>query len=209
MKIDIRDRLGVVGDQGRRGTCVAFALTACHEELFSLQYSLSEESLHWGAKNHQKELEGVSFEMAKNALITEGQSDYEYWKYDENVNDSIDYFPPPAAWRSRPWHKCTLRKIDPNVDAIISLLADGKPVAVIIKLHRGFYLERGTTIKNELNPQWIGANHAVVLVGISEDSDFVLVRNSWGFSWGDRGHALLSTALLKRIILDAAILLYP
>lgn len=37
-------------------------------------------------------------------------------------------------------------------------------------------------------------NHAVVMVGYSNDQSYWKVRNSWGSSWGDNGYVLIGMA---------------
>ena len=58
--VDLRALMAPVRDQGQRGTCLAFAVTAAHEvgrSGGSSPEDLSEEALYWGCKRTDGELE--------------------------------------------------------------------------------------------------------------------------------------------------------
>jgi hypothetical protein len=75
---DMRELLPPAHDQGQRGTCVAFAVTAAHELAraagAAVSEDLSEEALFWGCKlidgNWRS---GTSFSSASAALGATGQ----------------------------------------------------------------------------------------------------------------------------------------
>ena len=50
--------------------------------------------------------------------------------------------------------------------------------------------------------------HALVAVGHGErhDGKYILVRNSWGEGWGDRGHAWLHEEYLEACLETTAII---
>src|SRR5690348_5225320 len=101
-KIDLRPLFPPVGDQGMRGTCVAFAVTSAHEIVLFKRtgtlHDLSEEALYWHCKQIDGDQDsGTSFDSAAAALKQHGQPTEEKWPYD-GVRDETapDYTPPQA-----------------------------------------------------------------------------------------------------------------
>lgn len=75
----------LVRDQGQRGTCVAFASTACAEKQAGCDLDLSEQYLYWAIKDrigdfwpHQ---DGTLLEFARRALAQEGLCEEHLWPY--------------------------------------------------------------------------------------------------------------------------------
>jgi C1A family cysteine protease len=53
--------------------------------------------------------------------------------------------------------------------------------------------------------------HAVLVVGIgrrttSADDDLLMIRNSWGFAWGEGGHAWLPAEYLNDKLIGSCVL---
>jgi len=84
--LDLRNRQSPIKDQGRRGTCVAFAATAGHEMLRADGEDLGEEFVHWAAKQCDglpTATEGTTLSAAASGLARLGQSPEHLWPYDE------------------------------------------------------------------------------------------------------------------------------
>src|SRR5579871_6198034 len=100
--IDLRQLQAPIKDQGRRGTCVAFAATAAHEALRSGGADdLCEEFLYWAARQRDglpRATEGTTLAAAAGALADLGQPPEGHWPYDES-RDCLDpaYQPSAAA----------------------------------------------------------------------------------------------------------------
>ncbi len=195
-------------DQGARGTCLAFAVTAAHELARSVAggtspEALSEETLHWGAKQIDGDTdEGTSFDAGAAALGQTGQPAEHHWPYDAN-RDGTDasYVPPSAALDPANRRRAGLSRVNPTIDHLRAELADGRAVAIGIPLWDGFYLpdrgELSSPAQHDLN----GALHAVVAVGYDDGAGRIVIRNSWGSGWGEQGHARLP----YRFVLDHAL----
>lgn len=203
--IDLRNRLLPVGDQGRRGTCVAFALTSVHEAdrgphvEAGLPEDLAEEVLFWGAKQIDGDRnDGTRFTSANQALQRWGQPAEHFWPYgDGRDHRDASYEPPADAIAAPNCYRTTLRPVAIDVATLRAELAMGRPVALGIRVWDGFRhadLEPlPTPDPSELYP----TGHAVVAVGHDPGRGAVLIRNSWGLRWGHDGHLWIGDGLLS------------
>lgn len=166
-----------VQDQGARGTCVAFATTACYEHLWhQRQYAgagvqaFSEEFLYWIMKNRidttHPSTEWTKLEYAKQALQTYGICDYADCWYEWTVAPPDPFGTPPSqeAVADALVHTCQTNNYwdqDPAgptpgyvADAaarLMTLLRNGRPVAVCIQT----FSQPGAVVDN-----WHGPDNA-------------------------------------------------
>jgi C1A family cysteine protease len=202
--LDLRDRLRPAGDQGRRGTCVAFAVTAVHEagrghnDDTGVPEDLAEEVLFWGAKQIDGDrTDGTRFTSANVALERWGQPGETLWPYDDHRDHRVaEYSPPQAAIDPANCHLATLRPIAAELTAMQQELDAGHPIVLGIPVWDG--LRRADTEPlpppqpNEIYP----TRHAIVVVGFDVARSALLIRNSWGRGWGTDGHLWVDAALL-------------
>ena len=202
--LDMRDQLRPVGDQKRRGTCVAFAVTAVHEayrgscEDTGLPEDLSEEVLFWGAKQIDGNTnDGTRFTSANQALQRWGQPAEHLWPYDgaRSQRDTA-YIPPADAIAPANCHRATLRPITIDVLHLRRELAAGRPVALGIRIWDGFRRAAIEPLPTPDAKDLYPTGHAVVAVGHDPTRSAVLVRNSWGTNWGSDGYLWVDEGLL-------------
>jgi len=121
--------------------------------------------------------------------------------YTSNLND----WKPPA--------NCTVytRKASVHQDnfgKICLYLDAGRPVVVCMELSESFYtpMANGTLAQRSPDPKT--GNHAVIAVGhgVNASERCLLVRNSWGSSWGLAGHAFLNEGYLANRIFSTSVL---
>ena len=141
--VDFRASLRPAGDQGRRGTCVAFAVTAIHERDRTvgdaMPEDLAEEMLFWGAKQIDGDTtSGTRFSSVDAALRRWGQPAEELWPYDDaRDHRAADYEPPLAALDAANCHTSALRPVPLDRAAIEAELAVGRPVVIGIPVWDG------------------------------------------------------------------------
>jgi Papain family cysteine protease len=196
---DLRSLLGVARNQGRRPTCVAFAVSDAHAAARGAPEPLSPEHLYFHGvqrtSNGHPNL-GVSLLKILDALRIDGQCAETGWPYLDTLPADLATWTPPST--ATPAHRHDSEPTLPRVGAIIAQLNAGQPVVITLLLGMRFYTPiAGLVIAgaNDANTDW----HAVVAVahGRQDTEDFILVRNSWGAGWGIEGHAWISASYLE------------
>lgn len=201
--IDLRERLGAIGDQGRRGTCVAFALTALHvQALGETAPPLSEEFVYWSAKSRDKIAgEGTTYEAAVKGMVRDGQAKSSLWPYDETASHlDLKYQPSIAATTDAMSRRAQGTSLDVTLSNLRTTLETGKPVAIAIPIWDE--LESADGLSVVLLPEDVATmtlEHAVVIAGHNPMTHAVLIRNSWGTKWGDGGYAWVEDTLLTAV----------
>jgi hypothetical protein len=196
--VDLSNSLGWVRDQGIRDTCLACAATTVHEQTLQTQGAhdegLSEEYLHWSSRTHPP-LHGTGRSVAQvsQALDHHGQPTYASWPYDPLCDESSPGYVPPDLTHHRFWTG-ELQAISRDIAAVCDCLRDGAAAVLGIALWPQFYVADRGILDVPTAATLLPANHAVVAVGFDDDTQTLMIRNSWGNGWGDRGHATLPYA---------------
>lgn len=207
--VDLRIHFPPVGDQGRRSTCVAFAVTDAHDELRTQADALSEEGLYWGCKCVDgSSAAGTSFVSAADALTRWGQPREEVWPYNSGLTDSDPLPGPPGGPPDlRAWYKSALQPAQCTVDAIKSHLDAGTPVILGIRTGNQFQASRDGHIPMPRSARRLTYLHAILAVGYTTDD--LIFRNSWGTRWGDQGYGYLPFPYLDQYAPQAWTVITP
>lgn len=196
---DLRPWLPPVRDQGQRGTCVAFAVTAAHEldraDGGAVVEDLSEEALFWGCKvSDGNWSSGTRFASAAIALSANGQPVEATWPYEPSRPAGRSYAPPTPPDDS--WFTGDLTAHAAGLDAIRAELDGGQPVVLgLIVVDAFFFPDEAGRIDAPAASSPARGRHAVLAVGY--DTGAVLVRNSWSPDWGLDGYGWLSNAYVE------------
>lgn len=200
LEVDLRSVLLPVRDQGNRPTCMAQSVTAAHEYSLGGSIPLSAEYLHYFSTGGRID-RGCSMPDSMRTLKNDGQP----------VETECPYFrlAPPVGWKPTPAK--TVYKREPStiatgIEEVSDALRASQTPVLGLQLPRSFY--------DPVSPWIIPAGgrpvtrHAVVAVGLGEFDNWpaILIRNSWGESWGDHGYAFLPADFLKKHLLEAFIL---
>lgn len=198
---DRRGEQTAIKDQGPRPTCVPFAVTAGHEWLCEDSPNLSEEFALWAAKARDGiSGEATTMEAALTGIVSAGQARETDWPYGTPPYPSA----PPASVHNdsvrRRLHSWNV--LGDSMDELRATILLGEQ-AVCLRLA---FVPRAWTYAAS---GWVDADgsdphvgyHAVLAVGVSAGVDMrpwaVIVKNSWGMEWGDRGFGYVSANYLS------------
>jgi hypothetical protein len=196
--IDLRATLPSTRDQGGRPTCLAFAVSDVHSYNIDSATHLSVEYLFYqsaqlmATPDHDA---GITVREASQALSRFGQPIEEAWPYTDPVY--LPWTPPldlGIVWRAQ------LRYMAGSTKQIGEFLLSNKPVVVIIELTKLFYQAKKDSAIIPFQVENGFDLHALIVVGLAEHQGhrLYLVRNTWGPTWGDDGHAWLYERYLDR-----------
>jgi hypothetical protein len=210
---DLTAELGPVRDQGARGTCLSFAVTAAHEQARRLRRGtlpadLGEEILYWACKQVDGEQESGTYpQSAAQALTETGQSAGNLWPYDGTRDDtSPTYAPPSQALKAPEMRRASISRTEADLENLRGLLRTAHAVVLALELWPQFYANhRGALIVPSAS-DLLGEGHAVALVGFDDQTEELLLRNSWGDSWGEDGNGRLPYAALTLVCRGAWVL---
>ena len=190
--------LNPIRNQGPRGTCVAFALTALNEYICrrrGLVRDLSEQHLYYETKliDGSPALCGTWQSKGVIALLNRGQCREVVWPYNPSLPCN-NHGPRPAAARADGlnYRLRTLAVPTRSVLAYKTNMSRQRMVTLSFPVYRSWYQSAATRISGRItmrvgNEPAIGG-HAVCLVGYqdtptSPGGGFFIVRNSWGLTW--------------------------
>jgi C1A family cysteine protease len=200
-------RLSAPRDQGDRGSCVAFAVTAINEYSFFVKTgrynNLSEQYLFSETKLRDRDTYcGTTISSALTVLAVKGQCLETKWSYNPHT-PCIQTFGKPtnADQDALPYRNGSI-PVDRNnvVGNIRGHLSIGHLLAFSIPIYDSWYNNPDTINTGRFILPGIGENpltgtdgkalgHAMVVVGYQDAEEwpgggYFIVRNSWGLSWG-------------------------
>lgn len=214
--IDLRYLVGQdVLDQGSRPTCVTFASSAAHEALRTAgggrQEHLAPEALWWQATHAGvASYNGMVLGDVAPALDGHGQPVLFSWPYNPDLGAGTE--DPPIGLSGPPWKRAQLQPLslahDGVEEPIETELAQSHPVILIVEVTDEFHLPDEQGIVNTPNVRATAAGyHAVACVGVATHPSrgrLLLIKNSWGPSWGLGGYCWLPIDYVDGFAVQAA-----
>lgn len=138
---------------------------------------------------------GATIRATVGALSMFGVCLEKNWAYTEDwVNEEPGPFQYAQAqnYKSLVYYRLDTVNKDKNtlLNDVKSNLIKGIPVIVGFTLYPSFYYApiSGIIPPVNVNEQPLGG-HAISIVGFSDDKQHLIIRNSWGEGWGDKGYA--------------------
>ena len=198
--IDLRPMLPPIRDQGPRPTCLAHATTAAHEKCRGSITRLSPEFLHFFARGGGSS--GVSFAKIAATLTDKGQpseADCPYRRSD-----------PPKGWKPRRalrlFRRASRGALGSTMKEIEGLINGGQVPVLGIELTQSFLMPTAPWHISSAGP--LRGLHAVSAVGLGSfrGSRVVLIRNSWGPDWADKGCAWLDDTFITQHLKEVLVL---
>lgn len=208
--VDLRSLFGPIRDQGARPTCLAFAASDTHAALRAGWDPLSCEFAFYHAQKRtgRPPTKGAFLEDMLAALREEGQPVETGWPYLTHLPADLSLYCPPTSVG-----KCYGRHGEQptrGIDRICAALDDGSPVIVLSALTQSYFSPPSTGVIDHIDGDAIypAPRHAMIAVGYGNASGarVVLVRNSWGPTWGQGGYCWLTEGFLSKHMFASAIL---
>lgn len=213
-QVDLRDRMPEVVNQGHLGSCTANAIVSGLREYLLKQSGrpfvrLSRLFLYY----HEREIEG-DIQDDKGAILRDGMSVLEKigvcpeedYPYTEDFRDT----PSSKAESGAALYRIGQYNRVQDLSRLKSALAHGLPVVLGFLVTNSFFSEEvkrtgivpisGTDDVITENGQ--AAGHAVCAVGYDTDKQIVIIRNSWGTDWGDKGYCYFPYELFQNGIVQ-------
>lgn len=202
-KVMLEQYFPPIGDQGDKGTCVAWAVgynlkTALNaidngwspEMLSQTSNQTSPKDLYLGIPQAQKGAycNGTGFEAAFNVLATCGAASMDVVPYTDlqgcngaGLGDTTNRI---ASY----YHVINDGEL-PRLGQIKSYIADTIPLVIGARLGDKFMRWNSDKVisRDTYNYNGMHAYHAMVVVGYDDSRHAFRVRNSWGADWGDKG----------------------
>lgn len=188
---DLRSKFGPVESQGSLNSCVGHAVTSALEAVTGVS-DRSRLFVYWNARAYEGRTAsdaGCQIRNGVKGVSVFGASDEASWGYDTSkvlVKPAAGAY--TAGLFTKPMVSSYARVVD--LTGLKAALSKGLPVVFGFSVPQAF---RSITPTNHVlaypapGTTYIGG-HAVVAVGFDDATGMVLVRNSFGSTWGDQGY---------------------
>jgi C1A family cysteine protease len=192
-------KMSPVRNQGSRGTCVSFALTAMHE-FYRRQSGTAQDFSEQFLYHKIKQMDGAPGTCGtwavKGAQVISnvGECRESIWPYNPNLPCNNNGVMPGNAMGDAAGYKLPTIVLNPkDVGAIKNALAGGSVCEFSIPVYNSWYQSAATRLSGRITMRlgsepYVGG-HAMCLIGYQDDASspgggFFMLRNSWGPTWG-------------------------
>lgn len=204
-KVDLREHCSVVENQYQVGSCTANSVVGALEYLDKKEGSdlvedLSRLFVYYNTRTIENTVEldqGATLRNTIKALAEIGTCREDMWPY---VPERFATKPDQACYDYAKNHTIVDYSRIVSFQDMIRCLASGYPFVFGFQVYNEFEgpLVAKTGVLNLPGPtEYCCGGHAVTAVGYDMDAGTVLVRNSWGSSWGQGGYFTMPFAYIS------------
>ena len=207
-RIDNRQYCSPVADQGSLGSCTAFAngkglreyLEIRHHEKYGQFTPMSPLFLYYEERSLDGTINidsGAAVADGLEVLQTEGCAPEADWPY---VISNFTIMPPTEAYQDALSWKIRMPEVLSSLTDIKEAVAQGAPVVIGFtfydsSMYSTQVAQTGVMPMPAANDQPDGG-HAVLVVGYDDNDQWLIVKNSWGPGWGDKGYFYMPYAFV-------------
>jgi len=216
--IDYTEEMTPVKNQGKLGSCVAFALTALKEwqetkehkaevaagkkdHRHGKPYDLSEQWLYYKCKEIDPwpNIEGTSIRYGLKVLQKLGTPTEGAWEYNDEFKGS------PESWATLIARWTRIGEYT-RINNLLELKAalTRSPVVIGIGCYEEMFKPTPDGyVQYPSNSKYCLGGHAVCIVGYDDKTRRVKFKNSWSANWGDKGYGYLDYRYIQDFMWDA------
>lgn len=200
--VDLRQYCSPVEDQGELGSCTGNSIAGMLEILENKRneqfVDLSRLFIYYNERLMEHTVRKDSGAYIRDGIKTiakTGVCSEKLWPYDIS---KFKRRPVKAAYAEAATRKITEYKRIATFDDMIGCLAEGFPFVFGFAVYSNFMTQ--TVANTGMMPMPAGqceGGHAVCAVGYDKTRKVVIVRNSWGTGWGDKGYFYMPFAYIQ------------
>jgi C1A family cysteine protease len=210
---DLRPGCPPVYDQGQVGSCTANSIAGAFEFTQKKQmladFMPSRLFIYYNERlmEHTTDQDaGAQIRDGIKSVVKQGVPPESEWPYSEDMS-IVTKKPNAQAYNDAlqhkvvSYHRISARTSDAMLNLMKSCLADGYPFCFGFTVYSAF---EGAEVANtgilkmpNLKKEDIVGGHAVLAVGYDDKKKSMLVRNSWGNKWGQKGYFWMPYAYIS------------
>lgn len=200
-RVDYRDAMPEVWDQGAAGSCAGQAQAAMiqhqRKKLNHVDFTPSRLFMYYNARRErgwENEDSGCTLRDMQKASCEVGAPPEMLWSY---YVGAVTAKPSPAAYiEALNWQVLSYTRVNQTLAQMLPCLTHIGPFVAGLQIYESFEStetrETGI-VKIPKRGWWRGekklGGHAVCIVGFDRDAEMFILRNSWGVDWGKKGYA--------------------
>ena len=194
--VDMRDKCPEIYDQGHLGSCTANAIAGSYEfnmikENETKIFVPSRLFIYYNERKMEGNVKtdsGAEIRDGIKSVNRQGVVPEQDWPYDIS---QFTVEPPQKLYKEAQHHKAVkYERVKQDIDHIRQVVHQGEPVVFGFAVYESFESEEvaktGKMVMPKKDEELLGG-HAVMVVGYDDKQEVMIVRNSWGTEWGDKG----------------------
>jgi C1A family cysteine protease len=202
--VDLRPGCPPVYDQGQVGSCTANSIAGAFEFAQKKQmltdFMPSRLFIYYNERvmeHTTRQDAGAQIRDGIKSVVKQGVPPESDWPYSQNLNVVIQK-PGAQAYTDAlqhtviAYHRISAKTPAAFLTLMKSCLADGYPFCFGFTVYTAFegaeVAKTGILKMPNLKKEQVEGGHAVLAVGYDDKTKSVLVRNSWGLKWGQKGY---------------------